>query len=100
MGEKPGWVVAGLLTLLAALMAAHLALFTADVWVCDKLVDVWIEHQKGIITQGGTPDISVQNEDCADIEREFGDAVSGYLSIILALLTGAGVAKMAARKDP
>lgn len=91
--EKPAWVVAVLLLMLAVLMLFHLYLLFVGIQECDDLADIVLEHRRGQFEKGEKPDpLSTEKNTCTMMESIFQEAVDKYMEVILSLLSGAGFA--------
>ncbi len=91
--NRPAWFSAILLTMLAALMTAHILVIHVDVASCQSHKRYLLEQRRtGSLPQElrNVPDL-VEAE-CADLEGKFRSVVDQWVSVILSLLGGAGVA--------
>lgn len=102
--NRPPLVLAYLLTLLAALMGAHLLVLTARDQGCREYERVLLGRLLKV--PPGSPEArNIRNEiqnffdgrytDCSRTSADFSDTSDKYLAVILSLLTGAGVAAAA-----
>ena len=98
MTSRPAWYVATLLALLSVLMGGHLLLLQTGIWECSSWSKVLTERLRR--TSIGSPQAEIlRNElrqyldgkqsECADIESVYAETSDKYLSVLLALLTGA-----------
>lgn len=99
--NRPAWLVAALLAMMAALMTSHLQLLRNNMVDCD----LYLKFLYGRLerTAVGSPEAAIlrkelqetysgKTTECANLEADFSDASDQYLNVILALLGGAGVA--------
>lgn len=99
--NRPAWFSAILLTMLAALMTAHILVIHVDVASCQGHKRYLLEQRRaGTLppTQSNAPDL-VEAE-CADLEGKFRGVVDQWVSVILSLLGGAGVAAAITSRPP
>jgi hypothetical protein len=80
---------AGLLSLLAMLMASHLWMLQVGLRECDDLFRVQLEQVKRLSkVQAKQGNIEPLNPECTNIEDEFHRTAELYLAVILAILGG------------
>lgn len=90
-----------LLTMLAGLMASHLLLLHTGLRECDAYQRILLERLK--VSKIGSADaiairkevaeyLSGKTSECAELESVYQEASDKYVSVILALLTGSGIA--------
>jgi hypothetical protein len=101
MNDRSAWYVGILLALLAALMGAHLALIKSGVNACDFYEKILLERLRKSKV-GSIEAIAIRRElaeylsgktsECAEIESVYQQASDKYMSVLLALLTGASAA--------
>ena len=98
--KRPPFVLAYLLSLLALLMGVHLMLLMARDRECSQYEQLLLDRlRKAPIASTQSRDVrsEIQNllggrySDCSESAIRFSDASDKYLSVILALLRGAGV---------
>jgi hypothetical protein len=91
--NHPTWFVAFLLMMLAALMGVHLYSLSVGVKECDDYAQILFEQARRVAEiQNDQVKIVANNTECNSVEDDFNRAAAQYLSLILALLGGAGIA--------
>jgi hypothetical protein len=91
--NRPAWFIAALLSMLAGLMGSHLWMLRVGVRECDELFRVQLEQQRRLAAKGNKQaNIIPANSECSNVEADYSEVADKYLSVILALLGGAGVA--------
>lgn len=94
------WFAVTLLAMLAGLMASHLGLLWLGALECDAQARILIAEQRQDLAAGTrVAPVEALHPECSKVKQAFEDAAETYTSIILALLTGAGAAVGATRRD-
>jgi hypothetical protein len=90
--SRPAWFVATLLLMLLMLMTAHLYVIRVGIRECDEYAQVLIEQAKRLAKdQAAQVKIEANNTECNNIEDDFSKLAAQYISLVLALLGGAGI---------
>jgi hypothetical protein len=91
--NRPAWFIAALLSMLAMLMGSHLWMLRVGVDECDELARISFEQARRLAAKSDKQvTVLPLNSECSNIEEDYSKVADKYLSVILALLGGAGVA--------
>ena len=102
MSQRPWWVVAFLLGLLALLMVSHLSLLWYGAWLCGSHAQIVIHHVEESLAKREDPVLHItddENPECSAVEKDFSETAAQYIAVILALLGGAGASAAVARRN-
>jgi hypothetical protein len=91
--NRPAWFIAALLSMLAMLMGSHLWMLRVGVDECDELARISFAQARRLAAKSDKQvTVLPLNSECNNIEDDYSKVADKYLSVILALLGGAGVA--------
>jgi hypothetical protein len=80
-------------------MLSHMVVLLTDLYECDQYAQIVFEQARRLAQEQQTQVVVQANSECAMMEEDFAKAAGQYISLILALLGGAG-AGAASRREP